>query len=191
MAERAFIGLGSNVGDHYANCTRSIREVLNDRRASLEALSSLYYTSPVSAIPQPDMLNGAFEIGWHDTAVELLSLLKRVESRMGRRPGVRNSPRIIDLDILLFDQTVICLPDLIIPHPRLHERKFALIPCLEIDPSLVHPVLKKPFDHLLSGIEDEQRISMFCTIKEEDLLPIGDEPEDGVRRPDRTKVSRH
>lgn len=177
MAERVFIGLGSNIGDHYANCTRSIREVLNDRRASLKTLSSLYYTSPVSSIPQPDILNGAFSIVWDDTAVELLYLLKRVESRMGRLRGVRNGPRVIDLDILLFGRTVIRLPDLIVPHPRLHERKFALVPCLEIDPSLVHPALQKRFDDLLGAVEEEQRISRFCTIKEEDLLPVCAEPE--------------
>lgn len=189
MAERVFIGLGSNVGDHYANCTRSIREVLDDRRASLEALSSLYYTSPLSSIPQPDILNGVFSIIWDDTAIELLYLLKRVESRMGRLRCVRNGPRMIDLDILLFGRNVIRLPDLTVPHPRLHERKFALIPCLEIDLSLVHPVLEKPFDELLSEIEEEQGISRFCAIKEEDFLSVCPEPKGAARCSPRIKAS--
>lgn len=188
MAEHVFIGLGSNVGDHYANCTRGIREVLSDERTSLKTLSSLYYTSPVSAIPQPDILNGAFTIEWSDSATELLSLLKRVEADMGRLPGVRNSPRIIDLDILLFGEAVIRLPDLMVPHPRLHERKFALVPCLEIDPALIHPVSQKRFDELLDAIEDEQRVSWFCAVNGEDVLPASTGPSGIPRLPDRTKV---
>lgn len=188
MAERVFIGLGSNVGDHYANCTRSIREVLGDRRAALEALSSLYYTSPVSTIPQPDILNGAFSIAWDGSAIELLSLLKQVEARMGRLRSVRNGPRIIDVDILLYGQTIVRLPDLIVPHPRLHERKFALVPCLEIAPSLVHPVLQKRFDDLLSSTEEEQRISWCCRIKEEDVLPVYADPTDAAGCADRIKA---
>ncbi len=171
MAERVFIGFGSNVGRHYANCTRSISEVLSDRRASLKALSSLYCTSPVSSIPQPDFLNGAFTIEWGDSATKLLSLLKQIEKRMGRREGVRNGPRIIDLDILLFGRAVIRSPDLIVPHPRLHERRFALIPCLEIDPFLVHPVFHKRLEEFLDSIDEEQKVSRFCPVREEDVLP--------------------
>lgn len=172
MAERVFIGLGSNVGNHYDNCTRSIREVMGDRRVTLKALSSLYYTSPLSSVAQPDILNGVVCIAWEDSATQLLSLLMQVEERMGRFRTVPNGPRVIDLDILLFDQEIIRLPDLIIPHPRLHKRKFALIPCLEIDPSLIHPALLKRFDELAGTIEENQGISWFCGIREEDLLPV-------------------
>jgi 2-amino-4-hydroxy-6-hydroxymethyldihydropteridine diphosphokinase len=188
LAEHVFIGLGSNIGCHYVNCTRAIREVLSDERSTLRALSSLYYTSPVSAIPQPDILNGAFTIEWRDSAVELLSLLKQIEARMGRLEGERNGPRIIDLDILLFGHTVIRFPDLIVPHPRLHERRFALVPCLEIDPTLVHPTLEKGLDELLDSIEEEQRTSWFCSVKEEDVQPISDGPAHSAPRPDRIKV---
>jgi 2-amino-4-hydroxy-6-hydroxymethyldihydropteridine diphosphokinase len=181
LEELAFIGLGSNVGDHYANCARAIREVRSDKRASLKAFSSLYYTSPVSSIPQPDILNGAFLIEWGGSATELLSLLKQIERRMGRRKGARNSPRIIDLDVLLFGRAVIRLPNLIVPHPRLHERKFALIPCLEIDPSLVHPVFEKRLHDLLDLTEDGQRVSWFCAIGEEDVKPASDEPSHAIR----------
>lgn len=172
MAERVFIGLGSNVGNHYSNCTRGIRAILSDKRAGLYALSSLYYTSPVSAIPQGDILNGVVCIAWEDSATELLSLLQDIEEYMGRVRTVRNGPRVIDLDILLFDQAVIRLPDLTIPHPRLHERRFALIPCLEIDPHLLHPVLLTRFDELVKSTDEGgQRVSWFCKIREEDVVP--------------------
>lgn len=189
MAERAFIGLGSNVGDHYANCTRGIREVLGDSRATLKAVSSLYYTSPLSTIPQPDILNGVFAVDWKGSAVELLWALKQIEVRMGRLRGPRNGPRIIDLDILLFDDAVIRAPDLIVPHPRLHKRKFALIPCLEIAPSLIHPVLKKPLHDLLEAIQGKQTIHRFCTIREEDIVPGAPGPADVLASHRRTKVS--
>lgn len=189
MEELVFIGLGSNVGHHYTNCVRGIREVLSDRRASLKALSSLYYTSPISSIPQPDILNGAFTIEWGDSATELLSLLKQIERRMGRRERVRNAPRIIDLDILLFGKAVIRLPDLVVPHRRLHERRFALIPCLEIDPSLAHPVFQKRLHELLDSIEGEQNVSWFCAMAEEDVLPACDGPSDITICSSRIKAS--
>jgi 2-amino-4-hydroxy-6-hydroxymethyldihydropteridine diphosphokinase len=183
VAERVFIGLGSNVGDHYGNCTRSIRAVVSDKRTRLSALSSLYYTSPLSSVPQPDILNGAFCIAWEDSATRLLALLQGIEERMGRVRTLRNGPRVIDLDILLFDQEVIRLPGLKIPHPRLHERRFALVPCMEIDPYLVHPVLFKGFDELL-GSTEEGEVSWFCKIREEDVTVDWDEqtdPSDNLR----------
>lgn len=189
MEELVFIGLGSNVGHHYANCARGIREVLSDKRASLKGLSSLYYTSPISSIPQPNILNGAFTIEWGDSATELLSLLKQIERRMGRRESVRNGPRVIDLDILLFGQAVIRLPDLVVPHPRLHERRFALVPCLEIAPSLVHPVFQKRLHELLGSTEEEQGVSWFCALREEDVHPAFEEPSPTIRCSSRIEVA--
>jgi 2-amino-4-hydroxy-6-hydroxymethyldihydropteridine diphosphokinase len=163
--------------------------VLGDKRASLKALSSLYYTSPISSIPQPDILNGAFTIEWGGSATELLSLLKQIERRMGRRERGRDGPRIIDLDILLFGKAVIRLPDLVVPHPKLHERRFALIPCLEIDPSLVHAVFQKRLQELLDSIEEEQSVSWFCAIAAEDVLPACDGPSDIAICSSRIKAS--
>lgn len=98
---------------------------------------------------------------------------------MGRERTLRNGPRVIDLDILLFDQEVIRLPELTVPHPRLHERRFALVPCMEIDPQLVHPVLFKSFDELL-GLTEEGEVSWFCKIREEDVVVDRDEQTDAT-----------
>jgi 2-amino-4-hydroxy-6-hydroxymethyldihydropteridine diphosphokinase len=168
MNRVAFIGVGSNI-DAYRNCLEGITRVTEDERVELLGLSSLYRTSPVSPILQDDFLNSVFKIGWKGEPVELLSLLETVEQRMGRKRDVLLGPRTLDLDILLFGDLVLETSRLTIPHPRLHERKFVLIPCLEIDSDLVHPEMKLPLARLLGLLGDEQKITPFRTITREEI----------------------
>jgi len=163
-----YVGVGSNI-DAYSNCIKGIREVIEKEGVRLLALSSLYRTSPVSPIPQDDFLNGVLKIRWLGTPLQLLALLASVEKEHGRRRDVRFGPRALDLDILLFDDVLIDTPDLTIPHPRLHERRFVLVPCLEIDPGLVHPRLHLPLASFLHTIGDEQRVELFGKVPEECL----------------------
>jgi len=107
---------------------------------------------------QNDFINCAVSILWDGSPFELLHLLNSIEREMGRVREVRNGPRIIDMDILLFGELTMETPSLTIPHPELHRRKFAIIPCVEIDPTIIHPVFKKPLKEFLLEIEDGQRI---------------------------------
>lgn len=159
--EAAYVGIGSNIGDKGANCLEAIKGTAGDERARILAVSSLYVTTPVSAVVQDDFVNCVLAIAWRDSPLSLLEHLRHIENRMGRvRQGIRDGPRIIDLDILLFGNVVFSDAVLTIPHPRLHERKFALLPCLEINKELVHPVLKKPLAALITDIGPEQEIRL-------------------------------
>jgi 2-amino-4-hydroxy-6-hydroxymethyldihydropteridine diphosphokinase len=172
MNRVAYIGVGSNI-DPYRNCLRGLRRVAEDARVELLDLSSLYRTSPVSPVAQDDFLNGVCKIGWKGEVLELLYFLESVEQEMGRRREIPLGPRTVDLDILLFDDLILHTSRLTIPHPRMHERKFVLVPCLEIDGELVHPVMKVPLSQLLDALEDEQRITLYKTITKEQVVGRG------------------
>lgn len=156
MDHKIFIGIGSNISNSQENCLTSIKNISKDGRATCISSSSLYLTSPVSEVKQGDFINCAISLEWEGTPLELLSLLQRIETIMGRTREIKNGPRIIDLDILLFSDLILSNPSLIIPHPELHKRKFAIIPCLEIEPEIIHPLYKKPLKNFLCEIEEEQ-----------------------------------
>jgi 2-amino-4-hydroxy-6-hydroxymethyldihydropteridine diphosphokinase len=160
MPQTIFIGVGSNIGDGRKNCLDAIRELSLDKRVRLLGVSALYVTSPVSPVQQADFINGAASIEWHGSPADLLGLLNSIEASLGRERPVPQGPRIIDLDILLYGNEVIDSPDLIIPHPHLQERKFAIIPCLDIEPDLVHPLFGRPLKDYLRDIGDDQKITV-------------------------------
>lgn len=156
MNKKILIGIGSNIGNGIKNCMAAIKRISSDKRVKLKAISSFYTTSPVSEIQQDDFINCAVLVSWEGTPKELLEFLLNLENSAGRTRGVKDGPRIIDLDILLFGDTVLDEPFLTIPHKKLHKRKFALLPCLEIDPKHIHPVYKKPLNDFLPNIGDDQ-----------------------------------
>lgn len=165
MRDRVFIGIGSNLGDSQANCITSIRELVKDRRLVFRDVSSLYLTSPVSSVPQDDFVNCAVFVSWTSSPLSLLELLMGIENRMGRvRDSRKDSPRVIDLDILLYGNLILQEHSLIIPHAELHRRKFAMVPCLEIDPQIIHPGLKRPLATFLSNIDDQQSVERIRKI---------------------------
>ena len=161
MAYSAYIGIGSNIGDRHSNCKSSIDRILSDSRAEFSALSSFYMTSPVSPVPQEDFLNCVLQIRWGGLPFELLELLRTTERMMGRVRDIPQGPRLIDLDILLMDDLVLESPELTVPHPRLHQRKFTLVPILEIDSSVVHPRLHRPLKEFLDEIGGDQKIEIY------------------------------
>lgn len=129
----AVLALGGNVGDTVAHMRRAIHE-LEGAGCTVKAVSRLYRTSPVGYTEQADFINATLLIETNHTPVALLSLCQEIERIQGRRKTIVNGPRPIDLDILLYNDEVIALPSLTIPHPRLHERLFVLAPLCDIIP---------------------------------------------------------
>ncbi len=148
----AYLGLGSNLGNRQANILQALQYIR--ARAEIDLVSSYYETTPHDSEKQPNFYNVACRIRTELDPEALLRLLERIEKRMGRQQAVRNAPRPIDIDILLYDELILQTKDTSIPHPRLHERPFALVPLTEIAPGLVHPVLGKPLETLLAQLRN-------------------------------------
>ena len=158
MGHIAYIGIGSNLGDKVHQCEEAVAEILKVDRNTLLAKSSLYRTQPVGYSPQDWFINGVIKIETDLDAPHLLRSLKTIERQLGRVETFRWGPRTIDLDILFFNQTCIETPELQIPHPRVQQRQFVLVPLAEIDSNLLHPVLIKTVRELLEDLEENQGI---------------------------------
>jgi 2-amino-4-hydroxy-6-hydroxymethyldihydropteridine diphosphokinase len=158
MGHIAYIGIGSNLGDKLSQCERAVSEILNIDRHKLLARSSLFKTRPIGYTSQDWFINGVLKIETDLEALELLQKLKMIESHLGRTETFRWGPRTIDLDILFFDDIEIHSDELQIPHPRIQNRQFVLIPLAEIDRNLIHPVLRKTIQELLNDFREDQGV---------------------------------
>jgi 2-amino-4-hydroxy-6-hydroxymethyldihydropteridine diphosphokinase len=150
----AYLSLGSNLGDRAAYIERAL-ELLSGPGLKIVRRSAFYETEPRDLKAQPWFLNIAAEI---ETALfprQLLARAARVEKELGRQRNVDKGPRTIDIDILLFGRFVVDAPDLVIPHPRMHERRFVLEPLAELVPELRHPVFKKTVREILATVKDQ------------------------------------
>lgn len=143
----AYIGIGSNLGNREENCEKAIK-LLEAGNIRIKKRSSMIETEPWGVEDQPKFINMAAEIETDLEPEELLSLLKGIEFKIGRRPEERWGPREIDLDILLYDDLVLKTPELEIPHPNIEKRGFVLKPLSEIAPEKIHPILKKSIKDL-------------------------------------------
>jgi 2-amino-4-hydroxy-6-hydroxymethyldihydropteridine diphosphokinase len=152
----AYVGLGSNLGDKKANCRRAIALLAKSGR--VVRASSLYCTEPVGFREQDDFVNAVVEIETGLSPEALLDQCRAIEEELGRVRTVRWGPRMIDVDILLYGTIMIETPDLTIPHPLLHSRRFVLVPLCEIAPQAFHPKLQKAASDLLTGLQDHQRV---------------------------------
>jgi 2-amino-4-hydroxy-6-hydroxymethyldihydropteridine diphosphokinase len=150
---RAFVGIGSNLGDRRATLGRAVVALADLTETRVVAVSTLRETDPVGILDQPRFLNGAVELETELPPDELLQALLAIERRLGRvREGVPpGGPRTVDLDLLLYGGASISRPGLQIPHPRLHERAFVLEPLAELDPALEVPA-KGPVEALLAKL---------------------------------------
>jgi len=146
----AYLGLGSNMGDRKQNLAQALE--LLPKQVVVEQVSSIYETEPVGYQPQPLFLNAVCRISTELNPGQLLRLAKKIEAKLGRKPGFPNAPRPIDIDILLYNDEVFSTKELTVPHPRLTERAFVLVPLAEIAPSLVHPGNGKTVKGLLADL---------------------------------------
>ena len=158
MGHIAYIGIGSNVGNKVDQCEKAISEILKVDRHKLLVKSSLFKTKPIGYTSQDWFVNGVIKIETDLEPLDLLRVLKTIESQLGRKETFRWGPRTIDLDILIFDDREMRTEELQIHHPLLHERQFVLIPLAEIDRDLVHPVLKKTIGELLNNLKEDQGV---------------------------------
>lgn len=150
-SHRVFIALGSNLGDREKNLGAAI--LLLSSFISVQKISPIYETEPWGFKDQPSFLNQVLEGLTRFKPITLLKRLKSIEKKLGRKPGIRYGPRLIDLDILFYDDLILDEPGLAIPHPRLHERSFVLVPLENIAPCLVHPVLNQTIHELLQKVD--------------------------------------
>lgn len=141
MRKTAYLSLGSNLGDREENLRDAIASL--GELGEVAAVSSLYETEPVEVVAQPWFLNCAVTLVTERMPRQLLAALLKIEQTMGRRRTQVKGPRIIDIDILLFGSSVVETPQLIIPHPAMHERRFVLEPLAEIAPDARHPIFKR------------------------------------------------
>jgi 2-amino-4-hydroxy-6-hydroxymethyldihydropteridine diphosphokinase len=153
-----YLGLGSNLGDRMNNLGLAISFL--SERLKIEDMSAIYQTEPVGDSDQPKFLNMATKISTRLPVATLLTMAKGIEAKLGRVPI--NTPRPIDIDILFYgDQVINNPPGLIVPHPRLAERAFVLVPLADIAPDLVHPVVKKTIRRLLEEVEGQEGVVKF------------------------------
>ena len=152
----AYLGLGSNLGDRQNNLDRAL-EFLS-RRLRLEKVSSIYDCEPAGNVEQPRFLNLVCQVSTYLSSTALLALAKGIEAKLGRGGGASGGPRTIDIDILFYGDQVVETPELIIPHPRLTERAFVLVPLVEIAPETVHPAGGKTARELLKAAKEVQGI---------------------------------
>ena len=150
-----YLGLGSNTGNRQDNLERALGFM--SQRLQVAKVSSIYDTEPVGNANQPRFLNLVCQVYTRLTPTALLSLAKGIESKLGRT-GKSNDPRPIDIDILFYGDQVMETPELVIPHPRLAERAFVLIPLAEIAPDLTHPVSGKTIRELLCKVTETQGV---------------------------------
>ena len=154
LGATVYLGLGTNLGDRLANLRLALARL--QTLARLEAVSSLYETEPQGLSDQPLFFNAVCRLITGLEPQAFLRFLKNLEREIGRRPGGRRwGPRPIDLDILLYDDRVVNAPELKIPHPRLAERAFVLVPLCELAPELRHPLLGKTVKEFLASVGEK------------------------------------
>lgn len=151
MAHTVYLALGTNLGDRLANLRAALSAFAPD--LLVRAGSPVYETEPWGYVEQGAFLNMAVEAETALMPLELLDRLKALEHALGRIPSFRNGPRLIDVDILFYDDLILDTPQLVIPHPRLHERAFVLIPLADLASSLMHPRLGHSVVQLLETVD--------------------------------------
>ena len=151
MAHTVYLSLGTNLGDRQANLEAALEILSSEMR--LIAESPIYQTAPWGYEDQPDFLNQVVHAETELSPRQLLIFVKSVEKQVGREPSFRYGPRKIDVDILFYEEWVVQEDDLTIPHPRLHERAFVLVPLADLTPELCHPRLKRKVAEMLDDVD--------------------------------------
>ena len=165
-SETVYLGLGSNLGERTDNLVNAIRKL--SQKTKIEQTSSVYETEPVGYEDQPLFLNAVISLTTELEPLELLRFIKQIEVELGRRPDFRNAPRIMDIDILFYGDRILQSGELTIPHPRIAERAFVLVPLAEIAPEFIYPIATVKIDDLLAvadGINGVKRMESISLKK--------------------------
>jgi len=148
-----YLALGSNLDDRLANLKQAVASL--SPQMEVKAKSHIYETPPWGHTDQPKFLNQVVKAKTYLAPEPLLKHLKRLEIALGRKTSFPNGPRLIDMDILFYDDLVLEMPLLTLPHPRLHERGFVLLPLMDIAPNLLHPISKKSVSEMIASCDVE------------------------------------
>ncbi len=157
----AYIGIGSNLGDTVLNCKHSIARIDGTSGCEVTARSDLFKTEPEGVAGQQWYANCVIEVKTERTPHDLLDSLMAIEHEMGRIRTKKWESRIIDLDLLIFGELVLDSPDLVVPHPLLHTRRFVLEPLVQVAPELVHPILNITIQRLLKKLPKESYVEIL------------------------------
>ena len=154
----AYIGFGSNIGDRLKHIQNALHALSKTEGITLQQISSIYKTDPVGYEAQAEFLNGVAAIQTTLPPLSLLHTLKDIEIAVGRQHRIRWGPREIDLDLLIYGDVCLQTEELVVPHPKMHLRRFVLVPLAEIAPYLVHPVFQETAHILLSRLKDDKSV---------------------------------
>ncbi|MDJ0811982.1 MAG: 2-amino-4-hydroxy-6-hydroxymethyldihydropteridine diphosphokinase [Desulfobacterales bacterium] len=153
-----FISVGANLGDKIANCRFGIARLTALPGVTACTTSPFYRTAPVDYFDQDWFVNAAVRIATHLAPLELLEQIGTIQKQAGREDQkIRFGPRVLDLDIIFYDSQVVRSPQLEIPHPRMHKRRFVLQPICDIDPKFIHPLQGQPVQMLLDQLDDDEQ----------------------------------
>lgn len=155
-----YIGFGSNIGNRLSFIRNALHVLSQTDGITVKEISSLYETEPVGNEDQGKFLNGVVAIETHLSPQTLLTTLKVIETKVGRRHRKRWGPREIDLDVLIYGEMCLRTSELIIPHPEMHNRRFVLAPLAEIAPDLVHPILNVTINDMLNNLVDDSDVEI-------------------------------
>jgi len=181
MAERIFLGLGSNLGDRRAYLERALAKLTATPGVQLVGRASLYETEPLGFTRQPRFLNTVVELSSRLGPRALLQRCLEIEARLGRVRGRRWGPRRIDLDLLFYGTRIIAEADLQLPHPRLTQRRFVLVPLAELAPQFWHPLAQQTIQELLDALADDKGVMSYQE-GNSDLRPLANQAGGDPRR---------
>ena len=155
---KAILSVGSNIGDSLSNCHKGIKALALTGNIFVEAESNFYKTEPVDYSDQEWFINCAVKIKTVLNPFELLDELKSVEKILGRKDkAIRFGPRILDMDIIFFDEIILKTANLVIPHPKMHKRRFVLAPVCDITPDIIHPLFRKNVKEIFDSIDENKQ----------------------------------
>lgn len=172
MGNIAYLSIGSNIGDRLETFQSAIQLLDRNDKIRLEDVSSIYETDPVGYTDQACFLNAVIKITTSLNPEELLQTCLFIESELGRKREIRWGPRTLDLDILLYNQENIETESLIVPHPRMQERAFVIIPLMELDPNIKLPNVNAALDDILNQIPDKEGVRLWKQKNGEDVFAL-------------------
>ena len=161
MKAVAYISLGSNIDDRLGYLHDAVHLLQQDQKIDVNAVSSVYETDPVGYTEQENFLNIVIQVNTSYQAEELLKKCLGIEQTLGRKREIRWGPRTVDLDILLYNQDNIETEHLSVPHPRMHERAFVIIPLVEIEPNIQLPTMDRPLSVVLERMTDKEGVRLW------------------------------